>query len=82
MLCHIRTCAQGFCLEQSAGPSLPQQQHSEVLKACHRVQLAQLSSQAPKRLAQQMQRYGARSQLSFGQQQDGDESESEPLCQP
>ncbi len=43
------------------------------------MQLAQLSTQAPKRLAQQMQRYGARSQLSFGRQQDGDESESESL---
>ena len=43
------------------------------------MQLAQLSLQGPKRMAEQMQKYGARSQLSFGRQPDGDASESEPL---
>ncbi len=39
------------------------------------LQLSQLSGQGPKRLAQQLQRYGARSHLSFHRQDVGDASE-------
>ena len=43
------------------------------------MQLGQLSAQGPKRLAQQLQRFGARSHLSFGLQQNGDSSEGKLL---
>lgn len=41
------------------------------------MQLGQLSAQGPIRLAQQLQKYGARSHLSFNHQEGGDGSEGE-----